>query len=83
MYNRIEVVKFGINLRKLREERKISQQQLADMADINLSTVLRIENTKTKANIDILFSISKALEIPVSQLFENKEASKVKLRNLN
>ena len=73
MYNRIEVVKFGINLRKLREERKISQQQLADMADINLSTVLRIENAKTKANIDILFSISKALEIPVSQLFENKE----------
>ncbi len=74
MYNPIEVEKFGINLRKLREERKISQQQLADMADINLSTVLRIENAKTKANIDILFSISKALEIPVSQLFENKEA---------
>jgi transcriptional regulator with XRE-family HTH domain len=73
VYNRIEVVKFGVNLRKLREERKISQQQLADMADINLSTVLRIENAKTKANIDILFSISKALEIPVSQLFEHKE----------
>lgn len=70
MYNPVEVSKFGVNLRKLRNERKISQQQLADMADLNLSTILRIENAKTKANIDILFSIAKALEIPIGQLFD-------------
>lgn len=70
MKNPEDIIKFGTHLRKLREERKISQQQLADMADINLSTVLRIENAKFVAKIDVVISIAKALEIPIGKMFD-------------
>ncbi len=66
--NPADVKKFGTHLRKLREEREISQQQLADMANLAKTTIQRIENAKYATTIDALVSIAKALDITLSEL---------------
>ena len=57
-----------MHLRRLREEAEMSQQDLADNADIAKITVQRIENAKYSATLDMLITLSKALQIPLSEL---------------
>jgi len=69
---------FGTHLRKLREERDLSQQNLADIADVAKITIQRIENAKFTVTLDVMVSLSKALKIPLKDLvdFQNKKSSK-------
>lgn len=66
--NPAEIKDFGTHLRKIREERELSQQQLADMANIAKTTLQRIENAKLSTTLDLLISVAKALDISVSEL---------------
>lgn len=59
---------FGAHLRRLREERKWSQQELADYAEVAKMTVHRIETAQFAATIDVLLSLTKALKIPLHEL---------------
>jgi transcriptional regulator with XRE-family HTH domain len=61
---------FGIHLRRLREMQNLSQQELADLADVAKITVQRIENAKFSATIDVLISLARALNVPVKQLVD-------------
>ncbi|TNF48867.1 MAG: XRE family transcriptional regulator [Bacteroidetes bacterium] len=58
----------GDNIRKLRNERNISQQELADLANIAKSTVQRIEAGKLNPTILVLNRISKVLEVGIMEL---------------
>lgn len=68
--NTAEIIAFGTNLRRLREKRNLSQQQLADTSDVSKLTIQRIENAKFVAKLDVLISISKGLEIQLKELFD-------------
>lgn len=68
MKNFEDIKSFGSHLRKLREEKKLSQQQLADMADIHKTTLQNIENAKFSVKFDVVISLAKALEIPINKL---------------
>lgn len=46
----------------------MSQQDLADEAEIAKITIQRIENAKYAATIDMLITISKALDLSLSEL---------------
>lgn len=72
MKNPAALQAFGSHLRKLREERNLSQQELADLADIPKITIQRIENTKVRATLDTLINIAQALNIslPVMMNFD-------------
>ena len=48
-------------LRKLREERLMTQQDLAELARLTITTVSRIENGKTKARPRTIRALAKAL----------------------
>jgi len=63
-----EIKALGTHLRRLRDARNLSQQELADLADLAKITIQRIENAKYCATIDILISISAALKISHSEL---------------
>ena len=54
---------FGKHLRKLRSEKSMSQEQLANEADIPLSQIGRIERGEVNTTISTLKSISNALKI--------------------
>ena len=51
-------------IKSKRQELKMSQQQLADLANIPKSTVGRIEAGLTSPKLETLLKISKALETP-------------------
>lgn len=72
MQNPTEIRSLGTQLRKLREENKLSQQQLADIANISKSTIKRIENAKTTVSFDIIVSIAKALNISIKKVVDIK-----------
>lgn len=60
---------FGLRLRRLRDERNISQQALADMTDISKLTVQRIELGRASVGLDILISIANTLQLPLQEFF--------------
>lgn len=66
--NSVDIKNFGTHLRKIREDNNLSQQQLADMANIAKITVQRIENAKFAVTLDVLISISKALDVPMEKI---------------
>ena len=68
MKNPVGVRAFGTHFRRLRESKGLSQQELADLSDVAKTTVQRIENAKLCATVDVLISVARALEIPLSEL---------------
>lgn len=62
----------GKNIRNKREKKGMSQQELADYADLAKITIQRIELAKVPASILTLKSIATALEIDVSELVKSK-----------
>lgn len=59
---------FANRLRLLRNERSLTQQALADYANLEQSTIARIEARKLAPTLDVLISISRALQMEVYDL---------------
>jgi transcriptional regulator with XRE-family HTH domain len=59
---------FGIQLRRLRESKDLSQQELANLADLAKITIQRIENAKYSVTIDTLISLAQGLNLPLREL---------------
>ena len=60
----------GNNIRKFRNERKISQQELADVTNIAKSTVQRIETGKLNPTIVMLNNIACTLDVGLEDLIK-------------
>lgn len=65
-----EYRKLGLNISYYRKEKGLSQMQLAEKVEISRTHMSRIENNDCAVSLDVIFSIAKALEIPVNKLFE-------------
>ena len=61
-------VKIGKNLYRVREDRLMTQQELADAADLNLSTVMRIENDRVEPRFSTIRKLAKALDVDPREL---------------
>lgn len=62
--------RFGSRVKKLREQRKISQQALADKAKVDLTTVNEIENGNREPMLRTMWKLANALEVKVMDLFD-------------
>jgi len=51
-------LKLGDKIRQVREQRGYSQEHLADMMDVNRSTISKIENGKFSITVDYLVRFS-------------------------
>lgn len=58
----------GRRIREAREERRLSQERLAEHADLSRVTVVRIELGTHAARLDHLYLIADALGVPLSYL---------------
>ena len=56
------------NLRRVRQERSLTQEELADLAGINRNYVGMIEREENAATVDILEALAKALSIEAADL---------------
>ncbi|WP_324680907.1 helix-turn-helix transcriptional regulator [Hymenobacter sp. GOD-10R] len=64
---------FGEHLRTLRQQRGLSQQALADEADLSRPTIQRVETGHLCASLDVLASIARALQLPLKDLMDFPE----------
>ena len=63
------LVAFGENLKKFREQKNITQAQLAIDCDFDVSVISRIERGVVNTSLSNLKLISKALNIEIKELF--------------
>ena len=61
---------FGLRIRDLRLEKQLSQEKLANLADIPLSQIGRIERGEINSSISTSNAIAKALKLTLSELFD-------------
>lgn len=64
---------FGKTLAKLRKERKLTQQELADLLHVTNKTISKWETNTTAPDIDTLKRISQVLKVPVDVLLGNSK----------
>ena len=63
--------KIGKNLKKLRQEKGISQDRLSKLADLSLNTVVTVESgANPNPTIETLTKIAKALNVGVDDLLK-------------
>lgn len=70
-----DLTKLGQALRSAREERKLTQDALADAADVSKKYISNIERGKSNPSYDILYRLVSALHISADTLFEDIENS--------
>lgn len=62
------------NLKALRRVRSLSQEELADLVEIDRTYVSALERSKYAASVDVLERLAKALEVEAADLLRNPEA---------
>lgn len=62
--------KLGEKIRDLREERDLTQEELAHKAKMNVSYLAKIENGYVNTTVRYLIKIAKGLKVKVRDLFE-------------
>lgn len=63
--------KIGLSIKYLREQKGISQLDLASLCNYEKSTISRIENGRTNLTLKTILTISRALEIDYVEIFQN------------
>ncbi|WP_026584155.1 helix-turn-helix domain-containing protein [Bacillus sp. J33] len=68
----IEVI-FGKILRNLREEKKISQEQLAHLSELDRTYISLLERGKRRPTINTIFALSQTLGLKPSEFLAKIE----------
>lgn len=63
--------RLGANIVKWRKERELSQQELADLADVDRSYLAEVEEGKANPSLRFLNKLAKALRIHIKELVRN------------
>lgn len=62
--------RFGGRVRKIREQKKMSQMALAQKSGLDITTINEIENGNRDPMLKTIWKIANALEVKLPQLFE-------------
>ena len=72
-YPDMDKIEFGLKLRKLREERNLTQVEFAEMIDITDKALSRIEVGRVLPHLNTLVSMTEALNVSLEFLIPNKD----------
>ena len=67
---RSALVLFGKQVRRLRNERHLSQEKLAEMCDFHRNQIGRIERAEQTVSFHGLLQLSHGLAVPPSEIFK-------------
>lgn len=62
--------KFGLQVRKLRKQRGLTQEELAEKANIDPKSIIEIENGKRNPSLKTIHKIAKVLKTSTSELLK-------------
>ena len=65
--------KFGLNVVYYRKKRKLTQLQLAELAEVDRSHISAIELGNVGVSMDVIFKLSEVLEIAPKDLFDFRD----------
>ncbi len=63
--------RFGNKIRKLRKERGLSQEKLAELSGLDRTYISGIERGLRNVALRNIEALAKALEVPMSELFKD------------
>lgn len=61
------------NLRELRKEKKLRQEDLAKHLQVTRQTIIAIENDKYNPSLELAIKIAKFFDTPVEEIFQLDE----------
>lgn len=64
---------FAKNLKIIRKSRKLTQEQLAEIVNVDFRYISFLENAKSFPSCDLIEKLSKALNVNYTDLFMNEE----------
>jgi transcriptional regulator with XRE-family HTH domain len=64
---------FAANVRRIRHERGLTQERLAELADLHLTDIARIETRRRDPGIKVVAKIAHGLGVPASELLKGVE----------
>ena len=74
----VENLDIGFKIKKLREEKNLSQEQLANLLDISQSKLSKIENGRLKKiEMKLVLKFCKSIDINLDDFFENTDAVEI------
>jgi len=69
--NKYIYVIIGKNLKRIRQEKGLTQVQLADLVQYNEGTIANIENNSFQTfSIEFIYIVSKKLNVPITEFFK-------------
>ena len=66
-------VQFGLNVVYYRKRKRLTQLQLAELADIDRSHISAIELGNVGVSMDVIFKLCEVLEIRPKELFDFRD----------
>ena len=74
----VENIDIGFKIKKLREEKNLSQEQLANLLEISQSKLSKIENGRLKKiEMKLVLKFCKSIDINLDDFFENTDAVEI------
>ena len=62
-------IKIGKVIQRLRKERNLTQEQLAEKVGVRRETIMRLEAGKYNPSLKLAIDISKIVDTPIDELF--------------
>lgn len=62
--------KLGLNIAYYRKSKRLSQEQLAELANISRTHMSRIETAECAVSLDVVFALCDALDVTPRELFD-------------
>jgi DNA-binding XRE family transcriptional regulator len=62
--------KFGKLVRHLRHDRDMTQEQLAELADLSINSISQIETGQASPSLETIVKLAKALDVEEGELFK-------------
>jgi transcriptional regulator with XRE-family HTH domain len=69
---------FAMNLRRIRHARKVSQEQLANDAEVDRAYLSRVERAVTYVGLEIIEKLAAVLEVDPAEFFRRPSRSGVR-----
>lgn len=63
------MTKFISNLKRYRQFKELTQEELANKVNVRRETIARLESSKYNPSLELAVKISKELDIPIEELF--------------
>ncbi|MXV14304.1 helix-turn-helix domain-containing protein [Hufsiella ginkgonis] len=63
-------IRFGVHLRKIREDKGLSLREVADRCDLDNSNISKIENGQFNIQLSKIFELAKGLGVSAKDLLD-------------